>query len=166
MARLTMKLELHLPFLVVGVEGLQVNSRKHKDRNLTERHSVSPFPSGLTGRFALRNDSPVAYREMIEGEVAELPPGVEAWIIVYPAQEAAYWPQSSVPLGQTRFHVRAQFGRSETKDIGEKFILLLVIASQNASTMFHGFRTEDAAMGLPDLPRETQTLARVVVTRR
>lgn len=142
------KFELHLPFLVIGVEDLQIKFSKHRTPDLAGSPNSLPLPPNSTGRFlALRDGSAVAYRETIEGVVAELPSGTEAWIIVYPVQEAAYWPQCSVPTGQTQFRALAQFGRSETKDAGEKFILLLVTASHNASTLFQGFRAKNATKG-------------------
>lgn len=161
------KIELHLPFLVIGVEDMQIKLSKHRRRNLAESPNSLPPPPRSTGRFlALRDGSVVGYRETIEGAAVDLVPGSEAWIVVYPVQEAAYWPQCRVPIRQGKFKASAQFGRSETKDSGEKFILLLLMTSQNASILFHGFRGKNATRGLSTLPPDTETLARIIVTRR
>jgi hypothetical protein len=161
------KFELHLPFLVIGVEDMQLKLRKYRTRNLTESPNPLLSPPGSTGRFvALRDGSTVGYYETIEGVVAGLAPDSEAWILVYPVREASYWPQYGVPVGQAKFKTPTRFGRGETKDAGEKFILLLVVASQDASVLFHGFRVKDATSGLPALPPGTQTLARIAVTRK
>lgn len=161
------KIEPHLPFLVIGVEDMQIKLSEPRHRNLTESPNSLPPPTGSTWRFlALRDGSAVGYRETIEGVAADLAPGSEVWIVVYPAQEAAYWPQFCVAVRKGQFKASAQFGRSETKDIGEKFILLIIMASQYASILFHGFRGKGATRGLSTLPPDTQTLARIIVTRR
>jgi hypothetical protein len=106
------KIELHLPFLVIGVEDMQVKFSKHRPRNLAESPNSLPLPPGSTGRFlALRDGSVVGYRETIEGVVADLASGSEAWIVIYPVQEGAYWPQCRVPVGQAKFKASAQFGQ-------------------------------------------------------
>ena len=70
------KIELHLPFLVIGVEDMQIKLSKPQHRNLTESPNSLPPPTGSTGRFlALRDGSAVGYRETIEGVAADLAPG-------------------------------------------------------------------------------------------
>jgi predicted nucleotide-binding protein len=110
---------------------------------------------------APRDDSEVAYKEVVSGVVVGLPPRTEAWILVQPSFEGTYWPQRNLPLDQTgSFRAMAQFGRSTTTNIGEEFILLLVMAPPDASARFRD------SQGLPELPPGVQTLARIIVTRR
>jgi Predicted nucleotide-binding protein containing TIR-like domain len=115
----------------------------------------------------LHDGSEVAHRETVSGVVVGLPPGAEAWILVQPAFEATYWPQRNLLLGQTGgFQAVAQFGRRGMQDIGEEYVLLLAMAPPAASARFREFKGKDASEGMPELPPDVVTLARVTVTRR
>jgi len=73
------KIELHLPFLVIGVEDMQIKFSRHRRRNLSESPNSLPPPPGSTGRFlALRDGSVVGYRETIEGAAVDLAPGLSS----------------------------------------------------------------------------------------
>lgn len=117
----------------------------------------------------LRDGSMVAHREAVDGVVVGLPPGAEAWILVQPVFDATYWPMHNLSLTQTGvFHTMAQFGRSDTQDIGEEYALLLVMAPPDASARFRVFLStaKDASAGMRDLPPGVVTLRQLIVTRR
>jgi hypothetical protein len=151
MARMNVKVYLTPPFLTISVEGIPIRLPWHR----------------ATGRFlTLEDGSVVSYRERIAGIVSDLPLEAEAWLIVQPGQEAGYWPQCGLPAGQASFQAPAQFGGSETEDIGEEFGLLLTLASKEASNIFRIFQAKESSRGLRELPEGTRTLDQVRVIRR
>jgi hypothetical protein len=140
----------------------------------TRENKGGPNPQGTAHRMAgwlthLRDGSMVAHREAVNGVVVGLPPGAEAWILVQPVFDASYWPMRNLLLTQTGiFHMMAQFGRSDTQDIGEEYALLLVMAPPDASARFREFLStaRDASAGMHDLPPGVVTLHHLIVTRR
>jgi predicted nucleotide-binding protein len=145
------------------IKGLGIRENKG-DRN----------PPGINRHLAgwltsLRDGSDVDHREVVNGVVVGLPPGAEAWILVQPVFDATYWPMHNPPLGQKGiFRAVAQFGRSDTQDIGEEYVLLLVMAPPEASARFREFLStaKDASKGMHDLPPDVVTLHQLIVTRR
>jgi hypothetical protein len=130
---------------------------------------TSTSPS-VTGQFTgLPDGSKVAFQQPVSGVVRGLPPGTDAWIVVYPVLAPAFWPQPG-PLqldSAGGFRTSVYFGASATQNIGEQFITRLVIASPAASARFRAFLGPPASsQGLPALPPGVQTLATVTVTRR
>jgi hypothetical protein len=118
------------------------------------------------GFFAPPDGGEVGQQETVTGRVTGLSPGTEAWILVQPLVDAHYWPQHGLPTDQSNFQEVAHFGRIGTQDIGKKFLLLLIMASSDASALFQEFRDKDSSRGLPELPPDVEILAQVTVTRR
>jgi hypothetical protein len=114
-----------------------------------------------------RDGSKVDFQQVMSGIVSGLPPGTDAWIVVYPVSAAAYWPQPGPllldPTGG--FRTSAYFGANQAPASGETFIAYLVIAPQAASQRFRTFVAQPPQNGLPTLPSGVQTLAKITVTR-
>lgn len=138
-------------------------------------HSTPPTvvstktPPPVVGRFTgLLDGGKVGWQPQVSGVVRSLPQGTDAWIVVYPELAPAYWPQPG-PLqldSAGGFRTSVYIGASPTQNLGEKFIVRLVIASQAASARFRAFLGPPAPnQGLPTLPPGVQTLATVTVTR-
>jgi len=130
--------------------------------------TTSTFPS-VTGQLTgLPDGSKVAFQQPVSGVVRGLPPGTDAWIVVYPVAAPAYWPQPG-PLqldSAGGFRTSVYFGASPLQNVGEQFITRLLIASPAASARFRAFLGQPASLGLAALPPGVQTLATVTVTRR
>ena len=124
----------------------------------------TPEPTGqLAGP---PNGSKVSHQELVTGVVRDLQPGTQAWIVVWPALEGAYWPQGEFPMDKSGgFRSVAYFGQSAAKNVGEQFILLLVVADPTASAQFRAF-LKAPYRGMRDLPRGAQTLDQRTVVRR
>ena len=127
--------------------------------------STSPRVAGqFTG---LPDGSKVVWQPQVSGVVRNLPPGTDAWIVVYSELAPAYWPQPG-PLqldSAGGFATSVYIGASATQNIGGKFVVRLVIAPSAASARFRVFVASSPSMGLPALPPGVQTLATVTVTR-
>lgn len=129
---------------------------------------TSPSLAGqLTGP---RDGSKVAYHQQVSGVVTGLPPGADAWIVVYPENAPAWWPQGGpLQLDTTGgFLTSVYFGESDTQNIGDYFVLKLVIATSAASARFRAFLAQQPFpnQGLSQLPAGVQSLVTITVTRR
>ncbi len=126
----------------------------------------APATGQLTG---LRDGSKVAYQQQMSGVVTGLPSGNDAWIVVTPVLAPTYWPQPG-PLqldSKGSFRTSIYFGASTTQNIGENFIVRLVVAPPAASARFRDFLAQPSpSQGLPTLPPGVHTLTQVTVTRR
>lgn len=135
--------------------------------NTSTPHSTSTSPR-VAGEFTgLPDGSKVVWQPQVSGVVRNLPPGTDAWIVLYSELAPAYWPQPG-PLqldSAGGFATSVYIGASATQNIGEKFIVRLVIASSAASARFRAFVASSPSMGLSALPPGVQTLATVTVTR-
>jgi hypothetical protein len=123
----------------------------------------------VAGQFTgLPDGGKVVWQPQVSGVVRSLPPGTDAWIVVYPELAPAYWPQPG-PLqldSAGGFRTSVYIGASATQDLGEKSIVRLVTASQTTSARFRAFLGLPApSQGLPALPSGVQTLATLTVTR-
>lgn len=120
----------------------------------------------LSGRIAgLPSRSIVAYQQLVGGVVTGVPAGVEPWLLIRPVMEGRFWPQERLSLGPNgRFHAIARFGRGATQDVGEEFLLLLAVASMEASKVFRTRLQEDDGLG--ELPGDVRTLDQRTVRRR
>jgi hypothetical protein len=126
-------------------------------------------PSPVSGQFTgLPDGSKVDWQPQISGTVRGLPPGTDAWIVVYPELAPAYWPQPG-PLqldSADGFRTSVYIGAGATQNIGEKFIVRLVITAPAASARFRAFLgPPPQSQGLSTLPPGVQTLATITVTR-
>jgi hypothetical protein len=123
----------------------------------------------VAGQFTnLPDGSKVAFQQPVTGIVRSIPPGTYAWIVVYPIKAPAYWPQPGpLHLDQAGgFRTSVYCGASATQNVGEKFIVRLVIAPAAASASFRAFLGPPApSQGMPALPDGVQTLTTVTVTR-
>jgi CHAT domain/TIR domain len=143
-------------------------ARGEADRNASRSSTPS---AGLdpAGWFSSpRNGSKVDLNESVSGTVADLPPNDEAWIVVLPTVEGAYWPQWNLPKGHTgnfQASTPVRFGGEGTPS-GTQYDLLLVRAPPRASEQFRRFRGERATEGMGKLPSGAKELTRVTVTRR
>jgi len=119
----------------------------------------------LTG---LRDGSTVAFNQLVSGVVTGLAPNTEAWIVVEPVSAPAFWPQPGpLALGPTgAFRTSVYFGASAAQNIGDQFIVLLVVADHAANSLFQSFVISNPSMGMSRLPSRLPTLAQVTVTRR
>jgi hypothetical protein len=130
----------------------------------------SPPRDQLTGQFTnLPDGSKVAHLQPVSGVITGLPPGTNAWIIVYPISAPAHWPQPGpLPLDPAGgFRTSVYFGASTKQHTGEAFVVRLVIASPTASDLFRAFLSPPGAgQGLSALPEGVQTITTVTVTRR
>jgi hypothetical protein len=117
----------------------------------------------LTG---LRAGAKVARQQPISGVVTGLPSGDTAWLVVYPDQAHAYWPQKGPLKVDTAgsFRATAVFGSAAAGNVGQGFVVRLVITSAAATARFRAFLA-DPSQGLPKLPAGVRTLTRVAVVR-
>lgn len=126
-------------------------------------------PPPVSGHFTgLPDGSKVVWQPQISGAVRSLPPGTDAWIVVYPELAPAYWPQPGpLQLDSTGgFRTSVYIGASATQNIGEKFIVRLVITDRAASARFRAFLgPPPQSQGISTLPPGVQTLATTTVTR-
>jgi hypothetical protein len=131
--------------------------------------AVNSTPPPVTGQFTgLPDGDKVVWQPQVSGVVRSLPPGTDAWIVIYPELAPAYWPQTGpLPLDSAGgFRTSVYIGASATQGLGERFIVRLVIASEAASARFRAFLGPPApSQGLPTLPPGVQTLATVTVIR-
>lgn len=131
--------------------------------------TTSGAPS-LAGQLTSpRDGSKVDYQQEVRGVVTGLPPGTDAWIVVYPNSAPAYWPQLG-PLSLDsagRFRTSAYIGASVAQGSGETFVVYLVIASTAASERFRAFLgPPDPNQGMSALPSGVKILESITVTRR
>jgi hypothetical protein len=122
----------------------------------------------LGGRFLdPRAGATVTRQQTVSGVVTGLPAGDAAWLVVYTVAAPAYWPQQG-PLrldSAGAFKATAVFGSDAAANVGQHFVVRLVITSARATGRFRAFLA-DASHGLSRLPGGVRTLARVTVTRR
>lgn len=114
----------------------------------------------------LRNGAKVARQQPVSGVITGLPSGDAAWIVIYPVQAPAYWPQAG-PLkldSAGSFRATAVFGSTATGNIGEDFVVRLVITSAAATARFRTFLAH-SSQGLSKLPAGVRTLTWVKVIR-
>jgi hypothetical protein len=121
----------------------------------------------VIGEFTnLHRGSKVSFTQQVSGRVANIPNGMDIWLVVLPVFAPGYWPQPGPvvldPHGQ--FHAFAYFGnpaidKGDYK--GEKFILMIVEASPVASQQFRHFKIDP--QGLPGLPAGITVLTEIMV---
>lgn len=126
-------------------------------------------PPPVSGQFrGLPDGSKVVWQPQISGAIRSLPPSTDAWIVVYPELAPAYWPQPG-PLqldSAGGFRTSVYIGAGATQNIGEKFIVRLVITAPAASARFRAFLgPPPQSQGLSTLPLGVRTLATITVTR-
>lgn len=119
------------------------------------------------GQFTdLRDGAKVTRQQPVSGVATGIPSGDKAWIVIYPVLAPAYWPQKGPLLLDSAggFRATAVFGSTATQNIGEHFVVRLVITSAAATARFRSFLA-DPSHGLSKLPAGARTLTRVTVIR-
>jgi hypothetical protein len=136
--------------------GLLVNT------NGNEWQAVGSF---VSGRLTEPSDgSEVNYKEKVTGEVTALRPGTHIRLIVH-SPRTGLWPRPVLGTDlEGRFSTIATFGRSEQRDRGNTYTLMLVLASQADTVSFQAARDQEEAM--ERLPPDVQVLDQVTVRRR
>jgi hypothetical protein len=137
---------------------------------VTTNGSCLPKSLPLVGQLTNPQDGGKAdYNQVVTGVVTGLPPGIDAWIVLYPTQAPAFWPQPG-PLALNpagRFRTSVYVGAGATQNIGENFIVYLVAASPAASARFRAFAGPPVqSQGMSALPPDVKTLETITVTRR
>jgi hypothetical protein len=121
-----------------------------------------------TARFTgLHDGSKVSFIQNVTGHVADIPPGMDSWLVLQPVAALTYWPQRG-PLHldeHGHFDAVAIFGHSPTQDRGEHFILMIVVVPPDVSRRFEDFTSRPSGAGLSALPGGTQILTHITVER-
>jgi len=130
---------------------------------------ANPAPAGPTAQFTgLHDGSKVSFIQKVSGQVVDIPPLMDIWLVVRPVGAATYQPQPGPlhPDVDGLFDGVAVFGHSPTQNRGERFILMIVEATPSASQyleLFAGSHPQGAS--LPALPDGTQILTQITVQR-
>ncbi len=166
---------------VVGLLGaffagtLHLGSPKHATVPLTSpplgtstmAQASTSAPAGTAEFTNLHQGSTVSFIQHVAGRVADLPNGMDTWLVVQTILVPGYWPQPGPllldPHGQ--FHTLAYFGSSEATYKGEKFVLMIVETPPDASQRFRYFISHPQGIGLQKLPDGTRRLAQIIVIR-
>jgi len=126
---------------------------------------VSTQSVAATGKITRPQGGTVNRQDTVTGVVASTPPGSQAFILIQtPRERGLYWPQAKLLLGQEGdFTSEAKFGRVGSRDSGEEFTLLLVLASSVAAASFQASLESDD--GMASLPPDVLVLDQVTVIR-
>lgn len=125
----------------------------------------SPPPAPTAEFTSPHQGSTVAFTQEVTGRIANIPKGMEPWLVIQPVLAPAYWPQSPLhPIGGT-FDTPATFGQNPGVDSGERFIVLIVEVTPDISQQFTYFVNHLQGYGLQTLPADATPLARITVIR-
>jgi hypothetical protein len=175
--------DLRLPSDLAGVTCLKYRANR-TDQNLQaaigpaanairnrinrEQMSGARLPSrsiAPTGRLTRPRGGKVNRQDTVTGVVVFPPLDSQVWILVQTPKERLYWPQAKLLLDRDGgFTSEAKFGRTGSQDIGEEFILMLVLVPPTASSLFQPHLESDS--GMVALPSDVLMLDQVTVIRR
>jgi hypothetical protein len=84
----------------------------------------------------------VGYTHSVAGKAPVLPPGTEYWLVIQPRKAPQFHPQQGpiVPSPMDgAWLATAYFGESETTNVGETFIVTLVVANQTTVATYRNY---------------------------
>lgn len=124
--------------------------------------------------FAIpREGGTVQHDQEIQGTAFGIPSDRYLWIVLQPKSVPKYFPQpyTVTPGVDGKFETRVRFGAGPDTDKGEKFSILAVVASREASDKFtryleEGEREGGNFPGLDSLPDGTKIAQQITVVRQ
>jgi hypothetical protein len=138
----------------------------------TSSRGVSPTVARAVQVTNLKDGDLVDYIQEVRGTALGLPTGVDLWIMIQPLLSPRYHPQPG-PVARSsdgQFISVGYFGESALKTPGEKFILMVVVASSDGSRVIRdyldGTKRTGSYPGLATLPTGSEPAAQVSVTRK
>jgi hypothetical protein len=113
----------------------------------------------------------VLWTAPLEGTYSNELKDKDLWIVVQPVKSPQYHPQTSKITKQAnhKWSTVVYIGESESKNIGEEFILHLVSADTTASSLFQTYLTQAASMnwhGMASLPSSSSVAVSIRVLRK
>lgn len=114
----------------------------------------------------------VPWMTCLEGTYSDEYKDKDLWVVVQPVNSPQYHPQTSkIPKkSHHKWSAVAYVGESESKNIGEKFIIHLVSADTEASSQFETYLTQAAFSkqwpGLDSLPTNSRVVVSIGVYRK
>jgi predicted nucleotide-binding protein len=132
-------------------------------RRMSDR-GVSTQSAAVTGKITRPRGGRVNQRDTVTGVVASIPSDSQALLLVQTPRALLYYPQAKLLLNQEGgFTSEAKFGRVGSRDGGEEFVLILVLASPTASATFQACLERGDCMA--SLPPDVLVLDQVTVIR-
>jgi hypothetical protein len=119
-----------------------------------------------------KENEKVPWMTSLEGEFSKKYKDMDLWVVVQPNNSPKYHPQTSkIPkLANHKWTAVAYIGESESKNIGEKFIIHLISADTAASSIFESYlinaTSNKSWPGMDFLPPNASAIASTSVYRR